>query len=76
MDAKTSKARGDIGVRRATAPCDDGAELLLAFSSAAYNRAAAAQAKALEAMTTTPGLKQYLGAMIARYEGRGDRGRG
>jgi hypothetical protein len=65
-----TKARGDMGANR-TAPCDDGAELLLAaLPSAAHCRAAAAHARALQAMTTTPRLKQYFEEMIARYEGR------
>jgi hypothetical protein len=71
MDAKTSgMARDDIGAGCATASCDGGAGLLSALSSVAYYRAAAAQAKALEAMTTAPGLKQHLREMIARYERR------
>jgi hypothetical protein len=50
---------------------DDGVELLLsAAQSAAHYRTAAARARALQATTTTPRLKQYLGEMIARYEGR------
>jgi hypothetical protein len=71
MDAKTSGARGAMRARRTALPCDDGAELLLSASpSPAHYRAAAAQARLLQAMTTTPRLKQYLGDMIARYEGR------
>jgi hypothetical protein len=37
---------------------------------AAHYRTAAARARALQAMTTTPRLKQYLGERIAQYEGR------
>jgi len=52
-------------------PCDGGAELLLsALPSAAHCRITAAHARALQAMTNTPRLKQYLGEMIAGYEGR------
>jgi hypothetical protein len=52
-------------------PGDEDAELLLPISpSAAHYRIAAARARTLQAMTTTPRLKQYLGEMIARYEGR------
>ena len=36
--------------------------------SAAYYRAAAARAKALQAITTTPRLKQFLAEMAAEYE--------
>jgi hypothetical protein len=50
-------------------PSDDGAELLRPLS-ATYYRAVAAQARTLQGMTTTPGLKQYLADMIARYERR------
>jgi hypothetical protein len=68
MDTKTC---GDTGVSRTMPPCDDGAELLLsALPSAAHCRTAAAHARALQAMTATPRLKQYFGKMIARYEGR------
>jgi hypothetical protein len=71
MHAKTYKARGAAGARRPTPPWDDGTDLLLAASpSPAHFRAAAAQARMLQAMTTTPRLKQYLREMIARYEGR------
>jgi hypothetical protein len=50
---------------------DDGADLFLSVAqSAAHYRTAAARARALQAMTTTPRLKQYLGEVIARYEGR------
>jgi hypothetical protein len=71
MDAKTSEARGAMPARRTAPPCDDGVELLLSASlSPAHYRAAAAQARLLQAMTTTTRLKKYLGDMIARYEGR------
>jgi hypothetical protein len=40
----------------------------LAPRSAAHCCTAAARARALQAMTTTPRLKRYLGEMIARYE--------
>jgi hypothetical protein len=69
MDAKTSGVCSDIGAGRATASCD-GAGLLSALSSVAYYRAAAAQAKALEAMTAAPELKRHLREMISRYERR------
>jgi len=50
---------------------DIGAELgLSAPRVAAHYRTAAARAKALQAVTTTPRLKQYLGEKIARYESR------
>jgi hypothetical protein len=50
---------------------DDGVELLLSASrSAAYYRTAAARAKALQATTTTPRVKQYLDGIIALFEGR------
>jgi len=51
-------------------PCDYGAELLSASASAAYYRSAAERAKALQALTTTPSLKQYLEGVIALYERR------
>jgi hypothetical protein len=54
-----------------TPPHNENAELLLSgSSSAAYCRTAATHARALLAVTTTPRIKQYLGKMIARYEGR------
>jgi hypothetical protein len=71
MEAKPSATRGKTAAPQTTAACDGGAGLLLSASpSAAHYRAAAAQARALQAMTTTPRLKRYLGEMIARYEGR------
>jgi hypothetical protein len=71
MDTRTHKARGVAGARRPTPPWDDGTDLLLAASpSPAHYRAAAAQARLLQAMTTTPRLKQYLREVIDRYEGR------
>jgi hypothetical protein len=61
MDAKTLAA----------SPCDDGVELLLSASkSAAYYRAAAARAKALQAITTTSRVKRYLDGIITMFEGR------
>jgi hypothetical protein len=66
-----SKARGDMGANPTAPPCDGGAELLLsALPSAAHCRTAAAHARALQTMTTTPRLKQYFAELIARYEGR------
>ena len=49
----------------------DGVELLLSASrSAAYYRAAAARAKELQAMTTTPRVKRYLDGIITLFEGQ------
>jgi hypothetical protein len=71
MDRKALAARNSASARRTAEPGDDGAELLLPASpSAAHYRAAAGHARALQAITTTPRLKQYLGQIIARYEGR------
>jgi hypothetical protein len=62
-----TKALGDTG----PPPNEDGGELFLSLPlPAADFRAAAARARALQAMTTTPRLKRYLGEMIARYEER------
>ena len=49
---------------------DDAAQLeqIWASSSATYYRAAAAQARTLRSLTTTPKLKRYLAKMITRYE--------
>ena len=45
------------------------AEMLMSGpQSATYYRAAAARAKALQATTTTPRLKQFLAEMAAQYE--------
>jgi hypothetical protein len=45
------------------------AEMLMSGpQSATYYRAAAARAKALQAITTTPRLKQFLAEMVAQYE--------
>jgi hypothetical protein len=71
MGAKTSLTRSDKETHRTPPPCDGGAGLLLSASrSAAHYRTIAAQARALQAMTTTPRLKRYLGEMVARYEER------
>jgi hypothetical protein len=52
-------------------PWGDGVKLLLSASkSAAYYRAAAARAKELQAMTTTPRVKRYLDGIITLFEGR------
>jgi hypothetical protein len=48
----------------------DATELVPASASAAPYRAAAARARALRALTTTPSLKRYLEDIIARGEGR------
>jgi hypothetical protein len=48
---------------------DSIAEMLMSGpQSATYYRAAAARAKALQALTTTPRLKQLLAEMAAQYE--------
>jgi hypothetical protein len=49
---------------------DDGVELLLSAEIAAYYRAVAARAKALQAMTTTPRVKRYLDGIVTLFEGR------
>jgi hypothetical protein len=50
---------------------DEVVELWLsAPRTAARYRAAAARARVLQATTTTPRLKRYLGELIARYERR------
>jgi hypothetical protein len=52
-------------------PWGDGVKLLLSASrSAAYYRAAAARAKELQAMTTTPRVKRYLDGIITLFESR------
>jgi hypothetical protein len=65
MDNKSSRECPDA------AAWNDGVDLLLsALPISAYCRTAAAHARVLQAMTTSPRVKQYLGEMIARYEGR------
>jgi hypothetical protein len=71
MDSKLLAARNGAAGHRTMPPGDDGMDFLMsAAPSAAQYRTAAARARALQATTTTPRLKQYLGEMIARYEGR------
>lgn len=70
MDTKASAGGRDTGARREM-PFDDGAgQFPSAPRSAVHCRTAAARARAIQATTTTPRLKQYLGEMIARYEER------
>jgi len=56
--------------RMETTPLYDGiAEMLMSGpQSATHYRAAAARAKALQAITTTPRLKQFLSETAANYE--------
>lgn len=65
----SSAGRGKGQQRRNDADFDEGSEWLsLEHQPAAYYRAAAARARKLEAEATTPRLKRYLKAVIARSE--------
>jgi len=54
----------------ATSPLDVGPKLLSAAASPDYCRMAAARAKAVQAMITTPSLRLYLDKIITLFEGR------